>query len=69
MKRKEQATPWWLGAGTEICTCCGLAYAYHAEYRCEGCDTPLCACCVETVYLQPVLCAECKTAEHSVARK
>ena len=62
MAKTQVAIPWWLGAGNELCACCGHTHPYHSQRRCEGCDAVLCACCSSSSYKDPVLCAECKAS-------
>jgi hypothetical protein len=38
---------WWLVADIEMCLFCRQGYAYGTGYRCSGCDTAVCAFCVE----------------------
>jgi hypothetical protein len=67
-RARTATTPWWLGSGTEQCSCCGHSHPYHAERRCEACDAGLCSCCASTGYNEPVLCQECKTPSRPAKR-
>jgi hypothetical protein len=65
MVKTRFAIPWWLGSGTEQCSCCGHTHPYHTQHRCEGCDAVLCSCCASPGYKRPVLCQECKASAKS----
>lgn len=49
---------WWLAGGDEECPHCEARYAYEAEVRCAGCDSPMCPLCAAWSARRP-RCPEC----------
>lgn len=48
-------------AEIEMCGFCLQTYTYEMQYRCPGCDAPVCPMCIGHVAGEPdILCPDCR---------
>jgi len=67
VSKNKRNVPWWLEQDGEICPACSHTYVYQTEYRCVGCDGPVCAFCVQQTVEMEFVCPTC--VEPEVSRK